>query len=48
MISQSILLANWSNGVFMIGIFALVVIALVAVPILLMRNDKKKKGDSKE
>jgi len=48
MISQSIVLANWNNGVIMIGIFALVLVVLTAVPILLMRSDKKKKENDKE
>ncbi len=43
MINQNIVLYDWSNGVVMIGIFALVVIVLAVVPILLMRGDKKKK-----
>lgn len=47
MIYQNIALYSWSNGVIMIGIFALVVIALTAMPILLMRGDKKKKEENK-
>ena len=34
--------ANWNNGVFMIIIFALVCVALVAIVVNFMRNDKKK------
>ncbi len=48
MITQNIVLANWNNGVLMIGIFALVVVVLIAVPILLMRGDKKKKQNTEE
>jgi hypothetical protein len=34
-------LVDWSNGIIMIGVFALVVIALVAVLVSLMNSGKK-------
>ncbi len=34
-------LVDWSNGILMIGVFALVVIALVALLISLMNSGKK-------
>lgn len=34
-------LVNWSNGIIMIGVFALVVIVLVAVLVSLMNSGKK-------
>jgi len=34
-------LVDWSNGIIMIGVFALVVIALVALLISLMNSGKK-------
>lgn len=36
-------LVSWVNGTIMIGVFALVVIGLVAAVILLMNTDKKAK-----
>jgi len=42
MVSQNIFLSNWNYGVIMIGVFALVIVILALVPILLMKNDKKK------
>ena len=35
-------LADWSNGIIMIGVFVLVVVILVAVTISLMNQGKKK------
>jgi hypothetical protein len=35
-------LADWGNGLIMIGVFAFVVIMLVAVTISLMNKGKKK------
>lgn len=35
-------LANWGNGVIMIGVFALVVVILVVVTISLMNQGNKK------
>ncbi len=37
-------LVNWNNGIIMIGVFALVVVALVAIMISLMNSDKKKEN----
>lgn len=36
-------LVNWSNGIIMIGVFALFVIVLIAVMVSLMNSDKKDK-----
>jgi hypothetical protein len=36
-------LVSWTNGTIMIGIFALVVVGLVAAVFLLMNSDKPKK-----
>ncbi|MGB5320451.1 hypothetical protein [Eudoraea sp.] len=41
MISVTIPLVNWSNGIVMIAVFGAVVIALVAILINLMNSDKK-------
>jgi len=43
MINQSIALYNYSNGVIMIGIFALVCVILVIVLVSFMAGGKKKK-----
>ncbi len=43
MILQNIALANYNNGVIMIGIFALVCVALVVILISFMNSEKKKK-----
>lgn len=40
---ENIALVNWNNGIIMIGVFVLVVIALVAVMFSLMNSDKEKK-----
>ena len=37
-------LVNWGNGMVMIGVFALVVIALVAILVNLMNSGNKKDG----
>lgn len=42
MISQSIALYNWTNGVIMIAIFALVCIVLVGILINFMMSEKKE------
>ena len=42
MISQNIALYDWNNGVIMIGIFAVVCIALVVMLIVFMSSGKKK------
>ncbi|MFN4026898.1 MULTISPECIES: hypothetical protein [Flavobacterium] len=45
MTSQNISLYSWDNGAFiMIGVFALVIIALVGA-VFLMMNSKNKKND---
>ena len=47
MINQTIALYNWNNGVIMIGVFALVVVILIATLIIFMTSGKKKE-DSEE
>lgn len=42
MISQAIALYNHNNGVFMIGIFAAVCVALIAMLVIFMTGGKKK------
>lgn len=42
MILANIPLVDWTNGIVMIGVFALVVVILVAVMFNLMNSDKKK------
>lgn len=42
MINQAIALYNWNNGVIMIGVFALVVVILIATLIIFMTSGKKK------
>ncbi len=42
MISQNIALYDWSNGVIMIGVFALVCVILVAALIIFVTGGKKK------
>ena len=37
-------LVNWSNGILMIGVFAVVVIALVLVTLSLMNSGKGKQS----
>ncbi|MFD2540895.1 hypothetical protein ACFSSB_01075 [Lacinutrix gracilariae] len=49
MISQSIALSNWNNGVIMIAIFGLVCLALVGFLIKFMStSDRNKKDETKE
>jgi len=36
-------LVNWSNGIIMIGVFALVCVILVAVLISFVNSERKKK-----
>ncbi|WP_396173414.1 hypothetical protein [Flavobacterium sp.] len=39
-------LYSWENGaIIMVGVFALVIIALVGIVFFMMNNDKKKKND---
>ncbi|MFC2109060.1 hypothetical protein ACFLSU_00680 [Bacteroidota bacterium] len=40
---NTIPLASWTNGIVLIGVFALVCIGLITAVILLMYTDKKKK-----
>ena len=40
-IFQNIFLVSWENGVLMIGVFALVVIILIAAVFMLMNSGKK-------
>ncbi len=42
MLKLTLSLANWSNGVFVIGVFALVCIGLVVMLLLFLRGGKKK------
>lgn len=42
MTALNIPLADWGNGVIMIGVFALVVVILVVVTISFMSQDNKK------
>ncbi|SHG41722.1 hypothetical protein SAMN05444483_11184 [Salegentibacter echinorum] len=39
---DSLALVNWGMGTFLIGIFAVVCIALVLIVLNMMNNDKKK------
>lgn len=39
----SLPLVSWINGTIMIGVFAVVVVGLVAAVLLLMNSDKPKK-----
>ena len=41
--TNTIPLVSWTNGTILIGVFALVCVGLVAVVMLLMSTDKKKK-----
>ena len=36
-------LVSWTNGTIMIGVFAIVVVGLIAAVVLLMNSDKKIK-----
>lgn len=42
MIFQNIPLFNWTNGVIMIGVFALVVVILIGILINFMMSGKKQ------
>lgn len=44
MVQHFITLYNWDNGVFMIGIFVLVCLGLVAALLMMMFGGKTKKG----
>ena len=48
MIVQRIPLADWGNGVIMIGVFVLVVIILVGFLIYYMGGGSSKKKDASE
>ena len=37
-------LVNWGNGIIMIGVFAVVVVALVAALLIFMNSGKKDKS----
>jgi hypothetical protein len=43
MMTNTIPLVSWTNGTILIGVFALVCLGLIAVVMLLMSTDKKKK-----
>jgi hypothetical protein len=43
MLAECIPLVSWSNGVLMIGVFALVVVALIVALLLMMNSGKKSK-----
>lgn len=45
MINQLITMSNWSNGVIMIAIFALVCVILIGVLINFMMSGKKQHTD---
>lgn len=47
MITQTISLYNWTNGVIMIAIFGLVCLTLIGILINFMMSGKKKKDDQK-
>lgn len=42
MITQNIALYDWTNGVIMIGVFALVCVILVVALLMFMASGKKK------
>ena len=48
MISQNIALYDWTNGVIMIGVFAVVCIALVVALIIFMASGKKKEDTEEQ
>ncbi|RBP32964.1 hypothetical protein DFR65_102300 [Oceanihabitans sediminis] len=48
MISQSIALYNWNNGVIMIAIFGLVCLTLVGILIKFMTTSDRDKDEPKE
>lgn len=43
MMLQSLPLVNWGNGVFMIAIFAIVCVLLIAAILILVMGGKSKK-----
>ena len=45
MIHQAFALYNWNNGVIMIGVFAIVCIALIGILINFMMSGKKEASD---
>ncbi|WP_198439732.1 hypothetical protein [Pareuzebyella sediminis] len=44
MIQQVLPLVNWSNGIIMIAVFALVSIALIAALLLFIKSGTKRDG----
>lgn len=48
MISQSIALSNWTNGVVMIAIFGLVCLILIGVLVKFMMTSDRNKNEPKE
>ncbi len=48
MITQTIALFNWNNGVFMIGVFALVCLALIGFLLNLMKSGDKNNNHPEE
>lgn len=48
MISQSIALYNWNNGVIMIAIFGLVCLALIGFLVKFMTTSDRDKEEPKE
>lgn len=48
MISQSIALYNWTNGVIMIAIFGLVCLTLIGFLVKFMTSSDRKKDEPKE
>jgi hypothetical protein len=45
MINQHLALYNWSNGVLLLAIFAIVSISLIITLIVFMNSGKKKKDN---
>ncbi|MEE9363302.1 MAG: hypothetical protein V3U92_11960 [Cellulophaga sp.] len=41
-VQQVLPLVNWSNGIIMIGIFAVVCVGLVAMLLIFMNSERKK------
>ncbi|WCO03385.1 hypothetical protein [Psychroserpens ponticola] len=48
MISQSIALYNWNNGVIMIAIFGIVCLVLIGLLVKFMTTSDRDKEDPKE
>jgi flagellar basal body-associated protein FliL len=46
MIQQSIAIYNWSNGVIMIAIFAVVCLTLIGILVNFMMSGKKKDSEN--